>query len=398
MYLYIKIVSTLKGFCLIQNPYQHINKTINITNTTLIHSFEIVMYHDAAMYMSQDGIHRKALYVKCDIPVAVYGFTFTGYAVDGYLALPIQNLGKKYIVSTLAVESRSGNGTSRFGIVGVAATTNVTVKLKMANGSINYQNSQYRNGDRMNFQLARFDTFFLSHNYDLSGTTIMSSHTITVMSGNSLTYRSIEGRSMEEMLLPCDQFEKIFIIPNLFGQKCQTRVFAQLQTHVLVQNQHLLQQYILSEGEFVEFEHFESITVNASNAVLVELYCNENTTYHGASMITVPGLLHYKSHYKFPVPYFQHKSQPRFYITILIRSDEKHGLKLDHQFNIQYLKEVHISVSGYLYSILSVEMPVRYRDNLHEAVHINGIPFGLIVYGHNDEQSYGYPAGLSLRH
>lgn len=151
----------------------------------------------------------------------------------------------------------------------------------------------------------------------------------------------------------------------------------------------------MSEGEFVEFEHFESITVNASNAVLVELYCNENTSYHGAGMITVPGLLHYKSQYQFPVPDF--KGFGRFYITILIRSDEKNELKLDHQLNIKYIKEVHISVDGNLYSILSVEMP-DYYHKIHEAIHINDTPFGLIVYGHNDDQSYGFPAGLSLQH
>ncbi|CAG2187837.1 unnamed protein product [Mytilus edulis] len=313
--------------------------------------------------MNQHGIQRKAIHVKCDIPVSIYGLTFTGYAVDGFLALPSKSLGNKYIVSSFTPWKKfKPYSNSNFGIIGIDQSTNVTIYFRIAGGSVTYNNIQYRNNDTLSIHLTQFDTFYLSSHYDLSGTLVTASSPVAVMSGVRTSYlRNGWGNHMEEMILPNEQLGRDFIVPKLFQ----------------------------------EFENYDIYTLQSSAPVQVQLYCNGVSSTADAFMVTLPSVQHFKSSYTYPVVNdFVYSNPPEhFYITVIVQSNARKGLRLDDKDIVKYEMISNITLESTLYSVITVEQSV----GLHEIKQQHDIPFGLIVYGRNQYSGYGFPAGFATK-
>ncbi|VDH92423.1 Hypothetical predicted protein [Mytilus galloprovincialis] len=177
--LYLYIVSTTDGSCKIFIPSLSINTSFAISNTS-INSYDI----SPSVFMNQNGIQRKAINVKCDIPVSIYGLTFTGSEVDGFLALPSKSLGNKYIVSSFTpwkLDKPYSN--SNFGIIGIDQSTNVTIHFRITGGNVTYNNIKYGNNDTLRIHLTQFDTFLFLMIMILVVTLVCASSPVAVMSG-----------------------------------------------------------------------------------------------------------------------------------------------------------------------------------------------------------------------
>ncbi|VDI78161.1 Hypothetical predicted protein [Mytilus galloprovincialis] len=347
--------------------------------------------------MNQLGIQRKAIHVICNIPVSIYGLTFTGGTVDGFLALPSKSLGNKYIVSSFTPwKSSEPLSNSNFGIIGIDQSTNVTINFRIAGGSVTYNNIQYGNNDTLSIHLTKFDTFYLSSHYDLSGTLVAASSPVAVMSGVRTSYlRNGWGNHMEEMILPNEHLGRDFIVPELYDSQCNFRIFAQEYSRVRINNSIIIQYLDIRRGGLREFENYNLYTLQSSAPVQVQLYCNGVYSTADAFMVTLPSVQHFKSSYKYPVVNdFKYSSPPQhFYITVIIQSNARTGLRLDDKDIVKYEMISNITLESTLYSVITVEQSV----GLHEIKQQHEIPFGLIVYGRNQYSGYGFPAGFATK-
>ncbi|XP_052086116.1 IgGFc-binding protein-like [Mytilus californianus] len=388
--LFLYILSRSDGSCQILIPNTDINTTIAVASTS-VNSYRI----NPDTCMDQIGIQRKAVFVKCDVPVSVYGLTFLSVEVDGFLVLPYEFLGKDYIITsfTLKTPRDSNLSNSNFGIIAISKSTNITITFRMEGGIINYKDSRYGNDDTLHIHLSQFDTFYLSHDYDMSGTLISASNPVAVMSGVRTSYlRNGYGNHMEEMILPNDKLGRNFIVPKLYDSQCNFRIFAQEQTRVRAYDSSLVD-YINIKRGFKEYENYIIYTLQSSAPVQVQLYCNGASSSYDAFMVTLPSIQQFKSSYKFPVVNDFKSAYPpqHFYITIIIQSYAKAGLCLDDEVISNYKGTTNITFDSTPYSVLAVELSV----GPHEIKQQNEIPFGLLVYGRTTSSGYGFPAGFA---
>ncbi|CAG2229281.1 unnamed protein product [Mytilus edulis] len=297
--LYLYLLSSSDGSCQLFIPSTGINTTFSVVSTR-VNSYKI----SPDVCLDQHGIQRKAVFIKCDIPVSAYGLTFLSDEVDGFLALPYEVLGQDYIVSsfTLKTKRETPNSNSNFGIIAISKSTNIMITFRMSGGMINYKASRYRNDDTLHIHLVQFDTFYLSHDYDLSGTLITASSPVAVMSGVRTSYlRNGFGNHMEEMILPNKHLGRDFIVPNLYDSQCNFRIFAQTQTRVRTYDNSLVEYINIQRGSFKEYVNYNLYTLQSSAPVQVQLYCNGASTRYDAFMATLPSIQHFKSSYKFPI-------------------------------------------------------------------------------------------------
>ncbi|VDI56053.1 Hypothetical predicted protein [Mytilus galloprovincialis] len=390
--LYLYIVSSSDGSCQLCIPSTGINTTFSVLSTR-VKSFKI----SPDVCLDHHGIQRKAVFVKCDIPVSVYGLTYLSDEVDGFLALPYEVFGQDYMVTsfTLKTPRNTPHSNSNFGIIAISKSTNITITFRMSGGIINYKATRYGNDDILNITLVRFETFYLSHDYDLSGTLITASSPVAVMSGVRTSYlRNGYGNHMEEMIIPNEHLGRDFIVPKLYDSQCNFRIFALEQTRVRTYNNSSVVYINIQSRRFKEYENYDLYTLQSSVPVQVQLYCNGASTKYDAFMATLPSIQHFKSSYKFPVVNdFKYTDRPQhFYLTIIIQSYAKAGLRLDSKEISNYKGTSTVTLESTLYSVITVELSV----GLHEIQQNNDIPFGLIVFGRNKYSGYGFPAGFSV--
>jgi hypothetical protein len=196
------------------------------------------------------------------------------------------------------------------------------------------------------------------------------------------------------MILPHEQLAKNFIIPRLYNSRCKYRVLSDADSNVTIYDS-TIGIKILAKGKFFEVSNFTIATVQSLSGVLVQMYCYEINHSLNTAMITLPGLQHFKSEYIFVVASnFPGDNFPpdNYYITIIIETNAISGIKLDNIIGPFYNYTSDITIEGKAYSILSYGLIV----GIHEIIQVNGVPFGLIVYGRNPLDGYGYPAGYNF--
>ncbi|XP_071141881.1 uncharacterized protein [Mytilus edulis] len=198
---------------------------------------------------------------------------------------------------------------------------------------------------------------------------------------------------MEEMILPNEHLGRDFIVPKLYNSQCNFRIFAPEHSRVRINNNSIIQYTDIQRGIFQEFENYDIYTVQSSAPVQVQLYCNGVSSTGDAFMVTLPSVQHFKSSYKFPVVNdFLYSHPPEhFYITVIVQSNARMGLRLDDKDIVKYEMITNITLASTLYSVITVEQSV----GLHEIRQHNDIPFGLIVYGRDSNSGYGFPAGFA---
>ena len=138
---------------------------------------------------------------------------YIGYS-EGYLAIPSHFLSRNYIVPSFDV-FYTVYSQSMIAITPTESRTIVDLHLKMASGSITYQNRTYSQNDTLTIVIDKHDTFEISHTSDLTGTQITSSSPVAVVSGNK--GNAIDGKvgfnTFIEMVLPLEQLDTTYFIP-----------------------------------------------------------------------------------------------------------------------------------------------------------------------------------------
>ena len=392
-FIQLHITSNETGSCLVHIRFLKINESITISSVKLT-TYNISRDID----MNTTGIENKTVVVLCNVPVSIYTMNYYPAYTEGYLAIPYHGLGQRYVAATYSTVTNDSlilNNLS-IGVISTRFNTTVTVFLKIKKGFINYGGKTFVSNDTFSVKLSTNQTFYLTTHQDLTGTVITSTNPVAVVSGGYIHInKSCQYTGYTtEMILPHEQLAKNFIIPRLYNSRCKYRVLSDADSNVTIYDS-TIGIKILAKGKFFEVSNFTIATVQSLSGVLVQMYCYEINHSLNTAMITLPGLQHFKSEYIFVVASnFPGDNFPpdNYYITIIIETNAISGIKLDNIIGPFYNYTSDITIEGKAYSILSYGLIV----GIHEIIQVNGVPFGLIVYGRNPLDGYGYPAGYNF--
>lgn len=386
-YTQLYIIPNQNGNCRIRIPYFNIDSSVAVT----VHNVTSYRINNN-ITMSTAGIQKKAIVVSCDVPVSIYGMSYANRVTEGYLGIPQNGLGSKYIVSSFS------HDLSEFGIIAPSNDTVISINLRLKSGDLKYNGHTYRPGNLLNITMFKDETFYLSSTNDLSGTIISSTKPVAVVSGVKLSFMNDEySNHMTEMILPHKHLGRNFIVPVLYNSQCNYRIFADSPSSITIQQGNNTKSDIkhLTAGQYLEVTNYKPTTIRSSTGILVQLYCDSNGLSYDSVMVTLPAVQHFKAEYQFVVVSdFPPGYQPNnYYMTVIIPTNAVVGLKYDGYLLVSFIQKSSIVMSGQTYSILIKEIS---RSGLHTLTQVNNATFGLIINGKTTHQGYAYPAGFQF--
>ena len=162
----------------------------------------------------------KGIRITANKPISVYGYAWIlglQHVGEGFLGLPVDILGKEYIVPTQATtHSLRESSVAKVQVVAQEDNTQVSFMLRLPRGrGVYYRGRFFSSGELINTTLNDLEVFQVEVNTDLTGTVVTSSKPIAVFSGAYV----FSGHSVEQ-IPPVSVWRKEFITipaPNNFG-------------------------------------------------------------------------------------------------------------------------------------------------------------------------------------
>lgn len=351
--------------------------------------------------MKESSLTKQGIFITSNDDVIVYGINKDEYSTDGFLALPINTLGKEYYT----VAYSPARYATEIAIAGIEDKTTVSITFTDYNIKVPYQGIVYRHDETLKVELDRYSTLQLqSTQGDLTGTYIVSDKPIAVFSGNIRTNVG-EGGSRDhlvEMIPPVKSWGSNFAsvpIPN----RSTGDVFRVIASHdytvVTLIHQQGTQSYAIDKaGEYKQFEVPSTVfcyIVSNHPILLVQIVYSQVNFNEAAdpSMMLVPAFEQYTNNYHFALPQGV-ASNYTHYFMLVIDSDKLSGLVLDGKNLLQEKNPTRMSIPG------TNKIGAYFRvggDEAHSLVHPDPeVSFMGLLYGTGDRESYGFPVGMTL--
>ncbi len=168
--------------------------------------------NDRAPIPNDQIYRRRAVHIDADAPIVVYGMNRTSFTSDGLLALPVNALGREYVISSYAaVIGGAQELPSQYMVV--APYNNTTLTVEQTSSTPNHAA-----GERITMQLDSGDVWSamtVGFGGDMSGTTIRASKPVAVTAGQACTYIPNQINfcccdHLTEMLLPLESWGKLY--------------------------------------------------------------------------------------------------------------------------------------------------------------------------------------------
>ncbi|XP_028409545.1 uncharacterized protein LOC114532167 [Dendronephthya gigantea] len=332
---------------------------------------------------------------SADISVLCLNVGGSSYKTDGNLALPTNTQGLVHVIASYWPHFKN----LRANIAVISAhNNNKVIILPNRNAIINYRGNWYDSKSsqiQITQVLQKLDTLYVSGISDLSGTLVIASKPVTVISGVEQAKIGKWYNFMEGTLLPVSLWGYEYILTTVATmEKSQGdvfRVFA-YENDTVVQSAYWTK--VLSSGTY------ENVSLNKDLASYVK--CNKpcqvvqyirggtiNGKYAIPSMLVLPSVSQFLSYYHVPVPKgeeYHHDS-----ITIVIEKGNVDGLYWDG-LKFKSLRWKTVTGTNYVWTVIDILDP-----NIITVYHASSsVKFGLLIYGWKDRASYSYPGGFSL--
>lgn len=340
---------------------------------------------------------KKGILVETSETTSLFAVNHDGWSSDSTLILPVERLGRRYIVGSSApFNSRSSDYNSQVGFVAAEDGTTVTMTLNIAGGhELRFKNKTYKSGQTMQFHLEKYEDFQLSDSHDLTGTLIESSKPIAVFAGNKCNKLNRFGycSHLVEQLPPTNNLDKTFIVPpSLLRTGGLIRVVAVSKTNIEYQIDGAKTKKTLENSQYCDIEvKDKSITyIKADKPVLVLSFAVRIGRRGGGDpyMTLVPGLQQYIHQYHVAIP----RGFKTNYMTIMISSKSKTYLRLNMKKvspnSILSDKCLTIDEGKYCTMIIKV------GGGAHQVETTDGTRFGLLIHGQDQGDGYGYAANV----
>ena len=171
---------------------------------------------------------KAAVHVTATVPVIVYAVTRFTFTSDSYLALPIQALGKEYIVASMADMSWMYGGLSLPSEAAIVATSDETTVEYTLGGTVSTTTGGgKRTGETLTFVMNRGDVWVIGNNAnskegDMTGSIVRSTKPVAVVSGNQCANVPTTLRwcdFISEMEMPTSAWGKELQLPRYASRK-----------------------------------------------------------------------------------------------------------------------------------------------------------------------------------
>lgn len=353
---------------------------------------KIISLPGSTRTLASTGIEKKkGIRITANKPVSVQGLSVLSITGEGFLGLPVDTLGKYYIVPTFFVV--------RNAIVQVVATEDNTVvlfKLRLPrNGRVRYGDLTYTDDEVINATLNELDVFQVLGDSDLSGTTVTSSKPIAVFSGNDLAVVPKNEQTFNhlvEQIPPVNHWGLQFMTnptPNRQGGD-EFHVIASVQnTLVFIDSQFKAS---LNEGDkyITEAPWNESLVISTTQPSLVVQYSKGSNIVRkeNPSMSIVPPEEWYSNDYTVYVPKDEKGNAFDSYLNVVMDTSLRSGLIVKGTDDLDFDWEI---ISGG-FSRASLHLA---SDGVYHVYHKNPLAsFSAVLYGMASQKLFSFPVGM----
>ena len=355
---------------------------------------------------SQTGI---LLETSVDSAIFVLDKTNTSlYAVDGMMLIPDDILGQSYVIPSFW----KGMGYPRFKVIGTQNSTSVDVTF-MANMSNNFYDKgaspRFYKHMRKTYSLHYLEVLnFHPYNGDPAGTIIESNKPVAVIYEDPSAIitpnytNSGQYDKTSTQLLPVNQWGTEYIVPPIYPRaKYLVRVFAYYNgTSLTLSSSTRNWTAMINRGEFEEYVlETDPLLVRGDKPISVCQYSlSYDNAYDGhSSMILVPSVDNFaKGPYTFATMESFDSYSRKFtdYVSIIVEKQFKDQL----MYNGSSLQPI----ATYNVENLNYYVVVIAQLNSSSMVHIitntdHTATFGLMVYGINQANQFGFVGGMSFK-
>ncbi len=191
-------------------------------------SFSAFPYQKSAKEKAiKEAIYDAAIQIEASRPISVSAAVKNENGGEGFAVLPIESLGRKYIISSFNDASNYySDAESLPSIVTITANYNNThVKFQLGGNAYTKTAEGLQPGEKISNILSQGDVWVISSsgaNADLSGSKIEASLPVSVVSGNQAANVPIDNppsNYIAEMELPIHTYGKVFLVPALPDRK-----------------------------------------------------------------------------------------------------------------------------------------------------------------------------------
>jgi IgGFc binding protein/HYR domain len=341
---------------------------------------------------ANDLIQTNAIHVVATQPVSVYGHNHIRYTTDSYLGLSTRGLGKSYMV--LAYQNKYGgapelNGV-QFALAAPEDNTAVVIVPSVGVG-VHAPNVPF------NLTLMRGQTYQLrdTNDYpaDLTGTLIISDRPIAVFGShqcaNIPNSNTFFCDYIVEQLPPTELWGTSFVtVPLATRLNGDTfRILALFNSTTVNTNGVAIPLGPLNQGKYFEIQLASGTQITSDKPVLVAQYADSSdfdfVPNSDPFMVLVPPTALFATSYIVETPTVDFTGN---YLNLMAPASAVGQINLDGTA-ISPAAFSAIGASGYYGAQITV------GTGPHTLFSSNSLPFGVIVYGWNTFDSYGYPGG-----
>ncbi len=335
-----------------------------------------------------DGIQSIGIQVTASNLISLYGFNYIPQGTGAFLALPVEALGTRYLVSSYYNESYEGNSIlgSEFAVVAAQDCTHVTITPRVNLGT-HLANTPYgvTLGQGQVYQLQ--DQLL---NTDLTGTLITSDNPVAVIGGHLCAYVPLYTPScnlLVQQFWPTQWCGTRFVTMPFYSRS-NGDTFRVLATAdgTSVQINGMIAS--LNQGQWYETTASVPLYVTANNPVYLVQYANgqewDGDPNADPTMISIPPISEFASNYQVANESLSFTGN---YENLLAPTASAASISID---GTAFPSAYWTPIPGSGYSGIQVSVAVGVQRST------GPVPFGVIAYGFGSADAYGYPGGVSF--
>ncbi|OZG70938.1 hypothetical protein BTA51_22790 [Hahella sp. CCB-MM4] len=397
------------------SPEHDANVTINMQVLGISESLELVAGEISTYTIPLSSIksvggydvdkllEKHAIHIESDKNIVVYALNQATQSTDSFLALPVEALGRRYVVGHYF----NGPGKPVIGLVATQDNTAIQVRPTM---DMFVGGQQVKLGEILTLNLNAGDVYNLdatgSAKADLTGTLIDADKPVVVMGEHTCAYVPSGVRACDhlvEQMPPLDSLGTAFVTVPFYGRGGNAETGQYGDTFRIVAPYENTEVYIdgvlsyrLSSQQYAEFVAPESQHIKTSKPSLLLQFSNsdhfDNTdpervipaNYVDPFMVVVPPVEQFLSSYNISTSARELRYQ---FINVLAPVETLDTLTLDNQ-PVDAQSFVVTTGGEYAYA------QIRVSTGSHKIE--ADAPFGIYIYGYDDYESYGHLGGMAF--
>ena len=259
----------------------------------------VILHPD--LVITENGLSNKTVLVTSDkrISAHVTGMTQENdNSVGGYRMLPVDTLGTHYFVATVCE-------TNDCQMVVVAAYSNtvVRVRLRLASpaAAVVHDGVEYRHGDTIRVELARYQSVQIASRADMSGSEVEANKPVAVLSGGEKTKVGyVVYDQVVEQIIPVHALGTEYVVvqsPQRVNKGYAADMYVIVPTEddttVIVNSLPIVMEY---SGQTHPFELNKDAKIQSNKPVMVFQVLKSCFTTCDAAIMMLPPVLQYKTH------------------------------------------------------------------------------------------------------